>query len=336
MDRNLDEAQFVLMVCTETYRRRVMGREEPGKSLGVLWEGSLIYNRIYHDKPSGSRFIPILLLAGSESAHIPNPVQGHTYYRLTTFDFTDSGYEALYRHLTDQPATPRPDLGPIKRLPPKLRPQPSPGPLPPEGGPMTNVRGNVVGSAVVAGNTVNVQAPPYVAKVSGKRKDGQDFYGTGFILPGDGLVATCGDVIEDAAEPIFVKLPTQEEPWLCHVKEQNKNKDLALLRADVPVKPSSASVADLDPLWVQGVHDNVRDKDITCHCWGYSNLDSPDDPQRINGNFSHSDPSHALIYLDLDATVNQGDSGAPVLNANNKVIGLVNYRQTKRIGLRGG
>ena len=26
MDRNLDEAQFVLMVCTETYRRRVMGR----------------------------------------------------------------------------------------------------------------------------------------------------------------------------------------------------------------------------------------------------------------------------------------------------------------------
>src|SRR5271157_6606808 len=71
MDRNLDEAQFVLMVCTETYRRRVMGREEPGKGLGVRWEGSLIYNRIYNDKPSGSRFIPILLLPGSEPAHIP-------------------------------------------------------------------------------------------------------------------------------------------------------------------------------------------------------------------------------------------------------------------------
>ena len=25
MDRNIDETQFVLMVCTETYRRRVMG-----------------------------------------------------------------------------------------------------------------------------------------------------------------------------------------------------------------------------------------------------------------------------------------------------------------------
>ena len=110
MDRNLDEAKFVLMVCTETYRRRVMGLEEPGKGLGVRWEGSLIYNRIYHDKPSGSRFIPILL-PGSEPAHIPNPVQGHAYYRIATFDLTDPGFEALYRHLTDQPATPRPDLG---------------------------------------------------------------------------------------------------------------------------------------------------------------------------------------------------------------------------------
>ncbi|MBV8312529.1 MAG: TIR domain-containing protein [Planctomycetaceae bacterium] len=71
MERNLDAAQFVLMVCTATYRRRVMGEEEPGKGHGVRWEGSLIYN----DKPSGSRFIPILLLPGSESAHIPsNPV----------------------------------------------------------------------------------------------------------------------------------------------------------------------------------------------------------------------------------------------------------------------
>ena len=76
MDRNLDEAKFVLMVCTETYRRRVMGQGEPGKGLGVRWEGSLIYNRIYHDKPSGSRFIPILLLPGSETAHIPNPFRG--------------------------------------------------------------------------------------------------------------------------------------------------------------------------------------------------------------------------------------------------------------------
>ena len=76
MDRNIDETQFVLMVCTETYRRRVMGREEPGKGLGVRWEGSLIRNRIYNDKPSGSRFIPILLLPGSEPRTSPTPFRG--------------------------------------------------------------------------------------------------------------------------------------------------------------------------------------------------------------------------------------------------------------------
>ena len=142
MGQNLDEAKFILMVCTETYRRRVMGQEEPGKGLGVDWEGNLIYNAIYHrirnNQPSGSRFIP-LLLPDSEPAHIPGPVQGHSYYRLATFDLTDRGYEALYRHLTDQPVTPRPDLGPIQILPPIPRPQAVSGPLPPSGGPWWNV-----------------------------------------------------------------------------------------------------------------------------------------------------------------------------------------------------
>ncbi|MBV8606929.1 MAG: toll/interleukin-1 receptor domain-containing protein, partial [Singulisphaera sp.] len=127
MDNNLDAAKFILMICTETYRRRVMGREESCKGLGVRWEGGLIYNRIYHDKPSGSRFIPVLL-PGSEPAHIPNPAQGHSYYRITTFDLTDPGFEGLLRHLTGQPLTPPPVLGMIPTLPSRPRPRPSPGP----------------------------------------------------------------------------------------------------------------------------------------------------------------------------------------------------------------
>ena len=123
MDWNLDQAKFVLMICTETYCRRVLGKGKPSKGLGVRWEGKLIYNRIYHNRPSGSRFIPILL-PGVEPAHIPNPVQGYAYYRIATFDLTDSGFEALYRHLTNQPATPPPDRGKITILPPRPRPQP--------------------------------------------------------------------------------------------------------------------------------------------------------------------------------------------------------------------
>src|SRR5271157_5744349 len=125
MGSNLDAAKFVLMICTETYRRRVMGLEEPGKGTGVRWEGKLIYNRICYDKPAGARFIPILL-PGSKPEHIPDAVRGHSRYVLAAFELSDPQYEALYRHLTDQPATPKPDLGSIKKLPPKPRPQPSP------------------------------------------------------------------------------------------------------------------------------------------------------------------------------------------------------------------
>ena len=80
-------------------------------------------------QPSG-QFIPILL-PGSKPEHIPDAVRGHNHYVLATFDLSDPQYEALYRHLTDQPATRQPDLGQIQILPPKPRPQVSPGPLPP-------------------------------------------------------------------------------------------------------------------------------------------------------------------------------------------------------------
>ncbi|MFO1146110.1 MAG: hypothetical protein U1E33_05995 [Rhodospirillales bacterium] len=36
-ERQIASADFVLLVCTETYNRRVGGREEPESGLGVLW-----------------------------------------------------------------------------------------------------------------------------------------------------------------------------------------------------------------------------------------------------------------------------------------------------------
>jgi hypothetical protein len=41
-EAEIDKADFVLMVCTETYLRRVNGQDEPGKGHGVLWEARLI------------------------------------------------------------------------------------------------------------------------------------------------------------------------------------------------------------------------------------------------------------------------------------------------------
>ena len=41
MDREIAKAQFVLMVCTEAYHRRVSGKEKPGIGHGIAWEGNL-------------------------------------------------------------------------------------------------------------------------------------------------------------------------------------------------------------------------------------------------------------------------------------------------------
>lgn len=127
MQNNLDAAQFVLMVCTETYHRRVMQQEPAGVGLGVQWEGKLIYNHIYSNPSQGSRYIPILF-AGGDPAYIPAPVQGHTRYWLQQFELSDPQCNALYRHLTGQLATPKPAPGPLKVLPPKARGTTPPNP----------------------------------------------------------------------------------------------------------------------------------------------------------------------------------------------------------------
>ena len=129
MDTHIDKANFVLMVCTETYRRRVLGEEAPGQGTGVHWEGTLIYNRIAYGEPAARGSSQSSCPARS-LRHIPDPVRGHNHYWVATFDLSDPGYEALYRHLTGQPTTPRPDLGPLQILPPIPRPRPVPGLLP--------------------------------------------------------------------------------------------------------------------------------------------------------------------------------------------------------------
>src|SRR6266571_4360246 len=116
MDRQIRDVDFVLMICTPTYYRRVMGEEQPGVGHGVNWESHLIYQHFYQDGTINTRFLPILLEGGSAS-DIALPFQGVAHYQ----PMTEKGYEALYRRLTNQPLTPPPDLGTPKQLPPRAR-----------------------------------------------------------------------------------------------------------------------------------------------------------------------------------------------------------------------
>ena len=49
MERQIKQSNFTLMVCTETYYRRVEKNEKPGTGLGGTWEGHLIRLRYYED-----------------------------------------------------------------------------------------------------------------------------------------------------------------------------------------------------------------------------------------------------------------------------------------------
>src|SRR5437660_10464900 len=49
MDR-IDEADSVIVVCTETYYKRFRGHEELGKGKGVDWEGAVITQEIYDSR----------------------------------------------------------------------------------------------------------------------------------------------------------------------------------------------------------------------------------------------------------------------------------------------
>ena len=108
----VEAAEYVLIVCTEMYNRRFRGQEDAGKGKGVTWEGGVIIQELYDAQGVNSKFIPVTFNA-QDVKFIPNPLRSTAVYRLDTAD----GYEQLYRRLTDQPITRKPQLGKLRTLP---------------------------------------------------------------------------------------------------------------------------------------------------------------------------------------------------------------------------
>jgi hypothetical protein len=114
---------FVLMICTRTYRDRVENKVSADEGRGVFWEGRIIYDYIY-DAKGNTRFIPVLFVGGNMN-YIPMPIRNHTRYQIGQLDLTDDGFQSLYRELTGQPAVAKPPLGHVVALathPPSVAP----------------------------------------------------------------------------------------------------------------------------------------------------------------------------------------------------------------------
>jgi hypothetical protein len=108
----IEWADFVLVVCTATYNRRFRGLEEKGKGRGVNWEGVILTQDLYDAAAHNTKFIPVVF-DEEDAAHIPLMLRGATFYVVSDAE----GYEALYRRLTGQPRTLKPDLGKLRPLP---------------------------------------------------------------------------------------------------------------------------------------------------------------------------------------------------------------------------
>ena len=116
MLRQLQDPDFCIAVCTETYKRRFDGNEAPGQGLGATWEGRWIRQILYESKRN-DRIIPVVF-ESTDVNHIPLVLRDVTRYDLST----DDGYSLLHRALTRQPLVQRPPVGPMRKRLPELDP----------------------------------------------------------------------------------------------------------------------------------------------------------------------------------------------------------------------
>lgn len=79
MHNNIANADFVLIVCTETYLRRFEGNEEPGRGLGGQWEGYIITQELYEAAANNEKFIPIIF-SPEDSQFIPKTLRASTHF----------------------------------------------------------------------------------------------------------------------------------------------------------------------------------------------------------------------------------------------------------------
>jgi GNAT superfamily N-acetyltransferase len=110
----VEESEFVLVVCTHTYERRFLGKEEPGRGKGVTFEGYVITQSLYEEQGKNTKFVPLIFFT-YDSSHIPIILKGSSAYDLSE----PEGYDQLYRRLTNQPLVTKPPLGKTKIMPPR-------------------------------------------------------------------------------------------------------------------------------------------------------------------------------------------------------------------------
>lgn len=78
MENQIDNADYVLVVCTDLYYNRVKNYKS-GEGKGVNWELNIIYQFLYESCCNNTKFIPIIF-DDYKTNNILKPLQSSTYY----------------------------------------------------------------------------------------------------------------------------------------------------------------------------------------------------------------------------------------------------------------
>jgi len=108
MLENILSSDYILCVCTETYKKRFENNEKIGVGLGAKFEGKYITQILYSEEYN-KKVLPILF---TNDCAIPLVLQPYTHYKL----YEKGEFEKLYRYITGQLLIERPSLGGIISL----------------------------------------------------------------------------------------------------------------------------------------------------------------------------------------------------------------------------
>lgn len=112
MLHQIEEAAFVLLIGTPTYKRRFEGKEQHGVGRGVSWEGWLATQLIYEASGHNPKLIPAFYEGPVEEC-LPLSLRPYKSYHLP------DDYPALLARLLQQPEVSPIPLGPLPPLAPK-------------------------------------------------------------------------------------------------------------------------------------------------------------------------------------------------------------------------
>ncbi|MEU0789055.1 SEFIR domain-containing protein [Amycolatopsis sp. NPDC005961] len=117
--KNITEADFVIVVASEGYRRMGDGNGPVDRNLGGQAEAAALRELLQRDRGNWTRKLLPVVLPGHNVDEIPLFLQPYSADHFIVSALTLEETDDLLRHLTRQPLHIRPELGALPVLPPR-------------------------------------------------------------------------------------------------------------------------------------------------------------------------------------------------------------------------